>query len=162
MKVLDVLEPHTLLESITPQQAVELIGKEAVIDYISNKPVTLLGGKKNEQQGRVTKIVRNWPVKFIHKGDYEAEMRKLPGQEEFTAQAGWGSYQDDGLIEHKGKLYIQAFSIGKGETTYLLDGKPIAKQDIINLPSPPPKPEDSGKPNPRKLEVDFIQLVRLL
>lgn len=156
----DIIQPiQPITESLTPQDALSLIGKEAVIDYINTKPVRLLGGKKNEMVGRVTKINRNWPVKFIAPGEYGEMMRQQPGQEEFQSKPGWGTPQENGLIEKDGKMIIQAVSTGRSETTFLFDGKPIAKEDIIGMPPPAPRPE--GQVPVVRLEIDKIQVVQV-
>jgi hypothetical protein len=136
MKVEELL----LVESVPSK-----LGQEAVISYTAD--VALLGGRKNEQQGRITKVTENLPVLLIgNGGEYQAARRSEAGHEEFQAQARkWGTRREDGIIENKGELYVEFIVKGRGQSKYLLDNQPIDKADIIGLkPSVTPSDEASG------------------
>lgn len=132
MKVSDII----LIESVTPDQVLTKLGQDGLITY--TKSETLTGGKKNEQQGRITKTTTNLQVYFTKPGEYEQKMREA-GNEDFVSQVNkWGTYRPDGLIEHNGELYVQLIITGPGKSQYFLDGKPIDKTEIVGLkPSAP-------------------------
>jgi hypothetical protein len=146
MKVSDILsqtpmfESSQLNEDTSPEDITSRFGKDAVITYVTD--VKLLGGKKNEMLGRVSKITRDLPVVIAGPGDYEK--RKQQTDPSFVSKPRvWGAYNDKGLIEHKGELYVQFYATGPGRSEYLLDGQPIAKEDIVGFqPSPPPAADE--------------------
>lgn len=135
MKVSQILQ-----ESVSLSTLISKMGQDVTISYTTDEKLS--GGKKNEMQGRITKIVNDLPVQLVGTGgEYQADRRKEAGQEEF--QAGprkWGVRRDDGIIEHNGELYIEYISRGRGQIYYLLDGSPIDKSDVIGLA--PPTPSD--------------------
>lgn len=109
--------------------------------------VKLSGGKKNPMQGRVTKVMTGANVMSFQNKNfnaYEAMIRrrldkegKDPGAFELGSRA-WGTrIPDMPIIEHfkdgVTKYYLEVIFVKAGEVTYLLDGAPIAKADIIGL-----------------------------
>ena len=128
---------------VTVQDVIDNRGKDVLITYASD--VVLAGGKKNEQQGRVSKVTKDMLVTIIGKGDYE-KARRDAGEADFTAQPRkWGVRDEKtGLIEHKGEWYIEFIAKQKGETSYLLDNQPIKKDNIIGLKPPSPAPTDDA------------------
>jgi hypothetical protein len=48
------------------------------------------------------------------------------------------------FIEHNGKKYLEVFFIRAGQTHYLLDGAPVAKHDILGMPSTSVSEESQG------------------
>lgn len=114
-------------------EVLDNIGKDVLLSYTSVEKLT--GGKKNEQQGRITKITEDLTVVVVGKGHYE-QARKDAGDAEFVAQPRkWGVRNADGLIEHNGELYVEFMVKHKGKSRYVLDDKPIEKEDIIGLSS---------------------------
>lgn len=106
--------------------------------------VKLLGGKKNEMQGRVQKHTVGANVILFNniKGSaYEAMVRRRmmaegKDQEEFELKPRkWGERVGSSpFIEHNGKYYIEVFFRSPGKVYYTLDGEEISKEDIVGLP----------------------------
>ena len=108
-------------------------GKEVVLSYLSS--VNLTGGKSNEQQGRVTKVVSNLLATLSGPGgEYQKRMQESVDPNFVPKPRTWGHRNADGFIEHKGELYLEFFVEAPGHSEYLLDGNPIAEKDIIGLP----------------------------
>lgn len=116
--------------------------------------VKLKGGKKNEQQGRVTKVTVGSQVMVFTNQDqngYENMVQRRlieEGKDPSSFSVGprkWGT-RVEGLpiIEHTKdgvtKDYLEVIFLRPGKTTYFLDGKPIEKEDIIGLDEPEEKP----------------------
>lgn len=117
-------------------------GTFASIDTITD--VKLTGGKKNIQQGRVQKQVIGSRVQIFQNKNinaYEAKVKRglekegqLPSNFVLSPRA-WGErVKDAPYVEHKGNYYLEVIFIKSGEVTYLLDGAPIAKEDVIGIP----------------------------
>lgn len=69
----------------------------------------------------------------------EAEGRDAEEAKNFEAGAlPWGEYVEGGfpVITHNGKFYLRVIFENAGTTQYLLDGAPIAKEEIIGLSEP--------------------------
>ena len=121
------------------------------IDTLTEVP--LLGGKKNEMQGRVTKrTVGNQVMVFQNKssssyGDMVQRRLLAEGKDpaSFELQPRtWGErIPETPFISHtkdgETTFYVEFIFLRPGTSTYLLDGKPIAKSDIVGL-----KPESTG------------------
>lgn len=133
-----------LTEEVTLDTLISKLGQDAVISYTADEKLS--GGKKNEMQGRIVKIVNDLPVQLVGTGgEYQEDRRKEAGQEEF--QAGprkWGTRREDGIIEHNGELYVEFISRGRGQVYYLLDGKPIDKAEVVGLAPPTPSDVKTG------------------
>lgn len=109
--------------------------------------VKLKGGKKNEQQGRVTKRVTGSSVMVFsntEQNGYEnLVQRRLieEGKDPTTFSVGprtWGTRVPNlPIIEHEKdgvkKEYLEVIFLKPGKTEYFLDGQPINKEDIIGL-----------------------------
>ncbi len=108
--------------------------------------VTLTGGRKNPQQGRITKIHTGANVMlFTNKATnaYKAMVeRRLVAEgkqaSDFELQPRkWGTrIPNSPFVEHKGDYYIEVIFIKAGTSTYEQDRKPIAAADIGGLPVP--------------------------
>ena len=117
-------------------------GTFASIDTITD--VKLTGGKKNIQQGRVQKQVIGSRVQIFQNKSvnaYEAKVkRELAKEGQLTSNfklspRQWGErIKDVPYVEHKGNYYLEVIFIKSGEVTYLLDGAPIDKADVIGIP----------------------------
>src|SRR6185369_4321349 len=117
------------------------VGVDAV-----TKP-TLLGGKGNPQQGRVTKILRDASVMVFQNkrsNAYENMVRRrlaLEGKEPFDWELGprsWGTrIPETPIIEHEkdGVLfyYLEVIFLKPGKTTLLLDNNLVHRDDILGL-----------------------------
>lgn len=117
--------------------------------------VDLLGGKSNPQQGRVTKLTTNSRVMIFKngKGYFNMVNRRLSKQNEanrvFEMLAtespngiwepglrAWGErIPNSPFITHKGKEYLECIFIRGGQSTYLLDGVEIPKEEVQGLPT---------------------------
>jgi len=95
----------------------------------------LKGGKKNLQQGRITKL-STAEVTLGGTGMYAT--RKV-NEGEFTSsdevhKRTWGvRVGNSSIIEHKGNEYVEFFLEGKPKTSYFQDGLHIDKADIEGL-----------------------------
>jgi hypothetical protein len=112
--------------------------------------VKLDGGKKNPMIGRVYKLSKSIPVMVCRSNEsgsvaYEKAVNRGLEKEgkpaTFTSQGlpHWMGVVSFPLLQHKenGTKYLQLIYKGvPRETTYLLDGQPIAKEDIIGFPRP--------------------------
>lgn len=103
----------------------------------------LKGGKSNPHKDRVVKVAKGHRVQLFTnqtKNAYEAKVNRERAAEGKTpdfkvAPLQWGKHLPNSpLIEHNGKLYLQVMFHKSGTTSYEMDGKPIAKDDIIGLP----------------------------
>ena len=131
---------NTVLNSI---EGVTFAGLDSVTD------VTLLGGKKNEQQGRVKKVtVGNSIMLFTNKNSngYENMVKRRlekEGKNPASFKLGelpWGTrIPNTPIIEHKGEHYLQVIFLKSGKTHYELDGKKVDKTEIVGL-----KPASEG------------------
>jgi hypothetical protein len=110
--------------------------------------VKLEGGKKNPMLGRVYKLSKGIPVMVCRSNEggsvaYEKAVNRGLEKEgkpaTFTSQglANWLEVVSFPVLQHKdnGQKYLQLIYKGDPrETSYLLDGQPIAKEDIIGFP----------------------------
>lgn len=120
-------------------------------------PVTLLGGKKNPMQGRVTKRMVGATVMCFSNTDtnaYENMVKRRLGQEgkdpsDFVlSPRAWGErVKGTAFVEHKGKHYLEAIFMRPGKVEYLLDGAPIAATAIEGLNSKGDAGEQGGLEN---------------
>jgi len=135
---------ETLINAVSNVSGNSFVG----LDMVST--VKLKGGKKNEQQGRVQKRVTGATVQvFQNKGvnGYEAMVkRRLVAEgksaEDFVlSERAWGTRLDNTpIVEHTKdgdtKYYLEAVFQNAGEVEYLLDGVPVALEDIVGLDTP--------------------------
>ncbi len=110
--------------------------------------VTLKGGRKNDQQGRVTKAMTGASVMVFQNkaiNGYEAMVHRrliAEGKDPASFELGeraWGERVPDlPIVKHNTKdgaikYYLEVIFLRPGEVTYLLDGLPIDKSKIIGL-----------------------------
>lgn len=109
---------------------------------VSTKTVPVLsGGKKNPMQGRVTKIMEGANGQVFtntNVNGYENKVNRrleAEGKEAFELSPRvWGSrIPETPFVEYKNSLYLEVIMSTSGKISYFLDGKPIAKADIIGL-----------------------------
>ena len=127
--------------------AVANINGASFVGIDTHTDVVLTGGRKNPMQGRVTKrMIGATVMSFQNKNfsAYEAMIqRRLEAEgkdpEKFVlGERAWGTrIPNMPIIEHfKGdetKYYLEVIFLKPGVVSYLLDGAPIAPQDIIGL-----------------------------
>ena len=112
--------------------------------FVSINTVTvpvLAGGKKNVMQGRVTKVMEGANGQVFtntNVNGYENKVnRRLAAEckEAFElSPRTWGHrIPETPFVEHNGKTYLEVVMMTSGKISYLLDGKPIAKSEIIGL-----------------------------
>ncbi len=122
------------------EDLIKLLGHKALVSYKSD--VKLSGGKKNSQQGLVTKLTENLFVSLTGPdGGYGQRIHETVDPDFIVKPRVWGKRLESGLIEHNGALYVEFIVEGRGKSSYLLDGQPIEKELIIGLPVTPPAPE---------------------
>lgn len=106
--------------------------------------VTLTGGKKNPQQGRVTKRMTGATVMCFSNTNgsaYDAMVKrrleaegKDPATFELSPRA-WGTrIAGTPFVEHKGAYYLEVIFLRTGAVQYLLDGKEVDISEIEGLP----------------------------
>ena len=107
-------------------------------------PVKLTGGKKNPQQGRVTKAMTGATVMCFSNTNgsaYNAMVQRRLEQEgrdpnsfELSARA-WGErVAGTPFVTHKGKTYLEVIFMKAGAVQYLLDGVAVDESEIEGLP----------------------------
>ncbi len=120
------------------------------IDTVTDVP--LKGGKKNPQQGRITKETIGSTVMCFSNTNgsaYDAMVKRrlaAEGKDPESFQLGertWGHrIAGTPFVEHKGAYYLEVIFMKAGESQYLQDGYPIAPELIEGLPE---KREDNGQ-----------------
>ena len=106
--------------------------------------VTLRGGKKNPQQGRVTKRVTGSRVMCFSNSNTNAYaamvQRRLvqEGKDPAAFELGpraWGERVPDScFVVHRGSYYLEAIFLQAGSVQYCLDGVPVPASSIEGLP----------------------------
>ncbi len=108
-------------------------GTQVILTWESNPK--LKGGKKNPQQGHVTKLST---AKVTLSGTGVYASRKVD-EGEFSSsdevqKRKWGTrIGNTCVIEHKGVEYVEFLVDGTPKTTYFLDDKEIPKSDVVGL-----------------------------
>ena len=130
-------------------QGCQIVGLDTLVK------VDLLGGKSNPQQGRVTKLTTNSRVMIFKngKGYFNMVNRRLSKQNEANrvfemlatessngiwepGPRAWGErIPNSPFITHKGKEYLECIFLRGGQSTYLLDGVEIPKEEVQGLPT---------------------------
>lgn len=106
--------------------------------------VKLTGGRKNPQQGRVTKRMDGAVVMVFTNSAtnaYDAMVRRRlaeEGRDPDSFQLGpraWGTrIAGTPFVEHNGRYYLETIFMHAGAVQYQLDGVPIDPADIQGLP----------------------------
>jgi hypothetical protein len=106
--------------------------------------VTLTGGKKNPQQGRVTKRMTGATVMCFSNTNgsaYDAMVKrrleaegKDPATFELSPRAWGNRIVGTPFVEHKGAHYLEVIFLRAGAVRYLLDGKEVDISEIDGLP----------------------------
>jgi hypothetical protein len=109
--------------------------------------VKLTGGKKNPMQGKIEKVSIGQNIMLFVNGkgsSYETMVKKRLAEEGKDPETfklskrTWGERIPlTPLVLHKGNLYLETIFLKKPKNiSYLLDGKPIDKNEIKGLPAP--------------------------
>ncbi len=115
----------------------------ASIDSVTE--VKLTGGKKNPQKDRVTKVLKHGSIMFacnMNNNSYNDMVKRRlvkEGKDPESFRLGkrvWGErVPNTPFVLHKGQVYVEAiFMAAPKDISYLLDGKPIDKNQINGLP----------------------------
>jgi hypothetical protein len=116
--------------------------------------VKLTGGKRNDQVGRVTKVMRGATVMVFTNTEtnaYDAMVRRRLAEEGKDPESfelgerAWGKrIPGTPFVEHNGRHYLETIFLRPGQVEYQLDGVTIDKSDIIGLPAPRIDEESQG------------------
>jgi hypothetical protein len=119
--------------------------------------VTLTGGKKNPQQGRVTKVtIRSNVMVFSNKNSnaYDNMVKRRLIQEGkdpdgfVLSPRKWGVRESGTpFVTHNGNEYLEVIFLKAGESHYRLDGKVIPREQIQGLPERKEEGEQGGLDN---------------
>ena len=135
------MKSETLFSAVSNVSGNSFVG----LDMVST--VKLKGGKSNSQQGRVQKQITGAVVQvFQNKGvnGYEAMVKRRlleegKSTEDFVlGERAWGKrVENTPVVEHtkdgETKFYLEGIFQQVGEVQYLLDGVPVALEDIEGL-----------------------------
>ena len=138
--------------------------------------VKLTGGRKNVQQGRVTKVMRGATVMVFTNAEvnaYDAMVRRRLAAEgldpaSFTlGERVWGTrVAGTPFVEHNGKYYLETIFLKPGTVEYELDGVPVSPLLIEGLPDSRVDPESQAglgdKVVVRTFALDSIMGLRAL
>lgn len=145
------------------------------IDTVTTVP--LKGGKGNPLQGRVQKVVIGSSVMVFQNkkiNGYDAMVRrrletegKNPDDFKLSPRQWGRRIENTPFVEHEKdgemRYYLEVIFLKAGNVAYLLDGKPINKDDIVGLPEK--KEGDQGgldkKVVVRSYSLDSIVKIRL-
>jgi len=128
----------------TAQRAFAALEGGTFVGLDTETPVKLKGGKKNPQQGRVTKVMKGAQVMSFSNTNgsaYDAMVRrrleaegKDPDSFELSPRA-WGErISGTPFVEHKGEHYLEVIFLKAGEVQYQLDGQSVPESEIEGLP----------------------------
>jgi hypothetical protein len=146
------------MKGITQKQLMEALVKVngcGIAGIETETEVKLLGGKKNPMLGRVTKVMKGGNVLLFSNSNsngYNNMVRRRLEKEGKNPEGFklgkrvWGErVPETPMVLHKGELYMEAiFNQAPTQVQYLLDGEPIAKEDIIGLKEKPEEGKQGG------------------
>lgn len=128
---------QTLLNAVNNVSGASFVGLDTLT------LVSLRGGKKNPQQGRVTKRMTGASVMVFQNKNingYEAMIQRrliAEGRDPTSFELGpraWGQRLPNlPIVEHNGNYYLEVIFLKAGKVEYFLDGQPIARGDIQGL-----------------------------
>lgn len=134
---------HThLVAAFQNVNGASFLGIDTIVD------VALTGGKKNPQQGRVTKQMIGARAMVFQNKDingYEAMVKRrleAEGKDPSSFVLGeraWGTrIPGMPIVEHfkddETKYYLEVIFLQSGSIQYFLDGSPVMESDVIGLP----------------------------
>ena len=119
------------------------VNGNSIISIDTETTLKLRGGKKNLQQGRVTKrqigsTVMIFQNKLSNGYDNMVKRRlEKEGKDPSSFELGprtWGSRLPNlPIVEHNGQYYLEVIFLHPGEVKYYLDGKEVSKNTIQGL-----------------------------
>ncbi len=135
--------------SFTRDSVAAMLHKLAGNTFIGLTAVTtpkLKGGKKNDQQGRVTKRTVSVVQVFTNQNTNGYENKRLKADADFTlSPRAWGErVAGTPFVTHKGKDYIEVIFVNTDSVEYFLDDSPIAKDAVVGLPDSRPASDTDG------------------
>ena len=128
----------------TVKAAFETLAGGTFVGMDTETTVVLKGGKKNPQQGRVTKAMTGASVMCFSNTNGSAYntmvLRRLeqegkdPASFELSPRA-WGErIQGTPFVQHKGAHYLEVIFLRAGAVQYMLDGVAVDESAIDGLP----------------------------
>lgn len=127
----------------TAQDAFSRLAGGTFVGMDTLTEVKLKGGKKNPQQGRVTKRMTGAQVMCFSNQNgsaYEAMVRRRLEQEGKSAAdfqlspRAWGErIAGTPFVAHKGNHYLEVIFLRAGRVEFLLDGQPCAREAVEGL-----------------------------
>jgi hypothetical protein len=133
-------------------QAVSQIQGNTFVGLDTHTDVALTGGRKNPQQGRVTKRVTGSVVQLFtnqNRNAYLDMVRRrleLEGKDPLSfelSERKWGTRVPNmPIVEHNGAYYLEVIFHRAGEVEYLLDGIVVPAGAIQGMP--PRREADQG------------------
>jgi len=136
----------------TVKAAFETLAGGTFVGMDTETEVTLKGGKKNPQQGRVTKVMTGATVMCFSNTNgsaYDAMVKRrleAEGKDPASFELGpraWGErIAGTAFVEHKGAHYLEVIFLRAGAVEYRLDGKAVDEAAIEGLPE---KRESTGQ-----------------
>jgi hypothetical protein len=128
----------------TAKAAFDTLAGGTFVGMDTETVVALTGGKKNPQQGRVTKVMTGATVMCFSNTNgsaYDAMVKRrlaAEGKDPASFELGpraWGErIAGTPFVQHKGAHYLEVIFMRAGEVQYMLDGKPVDEAAIEGLP----------------------------
>ena len=135
---------------------IENVSKTVSVSFSS--VIKLTGGKKNPMQEKVVKHIAGMEAVVAGKQNYAPAYNEAGLMTTDIKPRPWGVRLDNGLIEHKGELYVELLVKSKGKTVYTLDGAPIAKEAIVGLP----ENKQASEVEVRAVKLSYISKVEVV
>lgn len=160
----------------TAQQIFGSLAGGTFVGIDTRTEVKLTGGRKNDQAGRVTKVMRGAQIMVFTNSEtnaYDAMVRRRLAEEGRDPQSfelgerAWGTrVTGTPFVEHKGEYYLETIFMRPGAVEYELDGVPIDKSEISGLPEVRDNPDSQAgldrKVVIRTFKLDSIMGLRAL
>jgi hypothetical protein len=128
----------------TAQKAFAALTGGTFVGMDTETVVTLKGGKRNPQQGRVTKVMTGATVMSFSNTNgsaYDAMVKRrlaAEGKDPDSFELGpraWGErVAGTPFVTHKGDHYLEVIFMKAGAVQYRLDGVQVAASEIEGLP----------------------------
>lgn len=138
----------------TAQDAFSKLAGGTFVGIDTLTTVTLKGGRKNPQQGRVMKRVTGSRVMCFSNQNgsaYEAMVQRrlaAEGKDPSSFELGpraWGTrITGTPFVEHNGAHYLEVIVLTAGQVEYLLDGMPVPRSEIEGLEDRTANPDSQG------------------
>ena len=116
------------------EQLIEQVNGATFISIDTETTPKLPGGKKNPNQGRITKVMTGANVMVFQNksvNGYEAMVNRRLEKEGFTPSSfsvgprTWGIRRPNTpFVDHNDNIYLEVIFLKAGKVSYLLDGQP--------------------------------------